>query len=151
MARLVPAMTPLCAPALCVDGRDIRAFTPVFDGLLRGHDEIPVAAFVAADCRIPSTQPPKMLYGVARPSQSTPRTNPHIGIRFEWGRATPRAARGGYIMTNSKYGVVGAAGLALMLTVASASAQQPAPTRVRGTIAPVDGNTLQVKSREGAN
>ena len=53
-------------------------------------------------------------------------------------------------MTNSKYGVVGAAGLALMLTVASVSAQQPAPTRVRGTIEKVDGNTLQVKSREGA-
>jgi len=51
-------------------------------------------------------------------------------------------------MTNFKYGVVGAAGLALMLTVASASAQEV--TRVRGTIEKVDGNTLSVKSREGA-
>jgi hypothetical protein len=53
------------------------------------------------------------------------------------------------IMTNFKYGVVGAAGLALMLTVASVSAQEV--TRVRGTIEKVDGNTLTVKSREGAN
>jgi Domain of unknown function (DUF5666) len=51
-------------------------------------------------------------------------------------------------MTSFKYGVVGAAGLALMLTVASASAQEV--VRVRGTIEKVDGNTLQVKSREGA-
>src|SRR5215470_326507 len=53
-------------------------------------------------------------------------------------------------MTNFKYGVVGAAGLALILTVASVSAQQPAPTRVRGTIEKVDGNSLTIKSREGA-
>ena len=53
-------------------------------------------------------------------------------------------------MTNFKYGVAGAAGLALLLTVASVSAQQPAPTRVRGEIEKVDGNTLTVKSREGA-
>jgi hypothetical protein len=53
-------------------------------------------------------------------------------------------------MTNFKYGVVGAAGLALLLTVASVSAQQPAPTRVRGEIEKVEGNTLTVKSREGA-
>jgi len=53
-------------------------------------------------------------------------------------------------MTTFKYGVVGAAGLALMLTVASVSAQQPAPTRVRGTIENVNGNTLTVTSREGA-
>jgi hypothetical protein len=51
-------------------------------------------------------------------------------------------------MTNLKYGVAGAAGFALMLTVASASAQEV--TRVRGTIDKVDGNTLLVKSREGA-
>jgi Domain of unknown function (DUF5666) len=51
------------------------------------------------------------------------------------------------IMTNFKYGVVGAAGLALMLTVASASAQEA--VRVRGTIEKIDGNTLLVKSREG--
>jgi hypothetical protein len=52
-------------------------------------------------------------------------------------------------MMNFKYGVVGAASLALLLTVSSVSAQQPAPVRVRGTIEKVDGNTLQVKSREG--
>jgi hypothetical protein len=50
-------------------------------------------------------------------------------------------------MTNFKYGVAGAAGFALLLTVASASAQDI--TRVRGTIDKVDGNTLLVKSREG--
>jgi len=54
------------------------------------------------------------------------------------------------IMTNFKYGVVGATGLALLLSIACASAQQPAPTRVRGEIEKVDGNTLTVKSREGA-
>jgi hypothetical protein len=30
-----------------------------------------------------STQPPKILYGGARPSQNTPRTNPHTGIGFD--------------------------------------------------------------------
>ena len=45
-------------------------------------------------------------------------------------------------------GALAATGLALMLTVASASAQEV--TRVRGTIDKVDGNTLLVKSREGA-
>src|SRR5260370_30643203 len=54
------------------------------------------------------------------------------------------------IMTNFKYGVVGATGVALLLSIACASAQQPAPTRVRGEIEKVDGNTLTVKSREGA-
>jgi Domain of unknown function (DUF5666) len=52
-------------------------------------------------------------------------------------------------MSNLKYGAIGAAGLALMLSVASVSAQEA--TRVRGTIEKVDGNTLSVKSREGAN
>jgi hypothetical protein len=33
--------------------------------------------------------------------------------------------------------------------LASAAAQSPAPSRVRGTITAVDGNTLSVKSREG--
>ena len=51
-------------------------------------------------------------------------------------------------MINFKSAVLGAAGLALLLTVATASAQ--APARVRGTIEKVDGNTLQVKTREGA-
>lgn len=50
-----------------------------------------------------------------------------------------------------KYGVAGAAGLALLLSIAPVSAQQqPAPARVRGTIEKVDGNTLTVKSRDGA-
>jgi hypothetical protein len=52
-------------------------------------------------------------------------------------------------MTYLKYGVAGAAGLALFLSLASVSAQQP-PVRVRGAIEKVDGNTLTVKSREGA-
>jgi hypothetical protein len=51
------------------------------------------------------------------------------------------------IMSYLKYGVAGAAGLALLLSLAPASAQQP--VRVRGTIEKVDGNTLTVKSREG--
>jgi hypothetical protein len=50
-------------------------------------------------------------------------------------------------MSYLKYGVVGAAGLALLLSLAPASAQQP--VRVRGTIEKVDGSTLTVKSREG--
>jgi hypothetical protein len=52
------------------------------------------------------------------------------------------------IMTYLKYGVAGAAAVALLLSIAPVSAQQPA--RVRGTIEKVDGNTLTVKSREGA-
>lgn len=43
----------------------------------------------------------------------------------------------------------GAAGLALLLAVSSASAQQP-PVRVRGTVEAVDGSILSVKSRDGA-
>jgi len=50
-------------------------------------------------------------------------------------------------MSNLKRGIVGAAGLALMLTVSSAQAQQP--VRVRGTIEKADGGTLLVKTREG--
>jgi Domain of unknown function (DUF5666) len=53
-------------------------------------------------------------------------------------------------MSSLKYGAVGAAGLALMLSVTVASAQQP-PLRLRGTIEKVDGNTLTVKSREGSD
>jgi len=53
-------------------------------------------------------------------------------------------------MTNFKYGVVGVAGLALLLCVASVSAQQSAPVRVRGEIEKVDGNKLTVKTSEGA-
>jgi hypothetical protein len=50
-------------------------------------------------------------------------------------------------MSYLKYGVAGAAGLALLLSLAPASAQQP--VRVRGTIEKIDGNMLTVKSREG--
>jgi hypothetical protein len=42
MAGLVPAIHALLLPGYRkedVDARDIRAFTPVFDGLLRGHDD----------------------------------------------------------------------------------------------------------------
>jgi hypothetical protein len=52
-------------------------------------------------------------------------------------------------MSNLKYGAIGAAGLALMFTIAAAPAQEV--TRIRGTIEKVDGNTLAVKSREGQN
>ncbi len=50
-------------------------------------------------------------------------------------------------MSNSKRGIVAAAGLALMLTASAAQAQQP--VRVRGTIEKADGGTLLVKTREG--
>ena len=48
--------------------------------------------------------------------------------------------------------MLGAAGLAAMLTASAASqawAQQAPPLRVRGTIEKVDGNTLTVKARGG--
>jgi len=51
------------------------------------------------------------------------------------------------IMSNLKRGIVAAAGLALMLTVSAAQAQQP--VRVRGTIEKADGGTLLIKTREG--
>src|SRR5258705_7695459 len=41
------------------------------------------------------------------------------------------------------------AALLSALLVASAAAQTPGPTRVRGTITAIDGNMLSVKSREG--
>jgi hypothetical protein len=44
---------------------------------------------------------------------------------------------------------LGAAGLALIVSVSAAWAQQAPPVRVRGTIEKVDGNTLTVKSRSG--
>lgn len=42
-----------------------------------------------------------------------------------------------------------AAFAAVVIASAPVSAQQPQPTRVRGTIEKVEGNTLSVKSREG--
>jgi hypothetical protein len=50
-------------------------------------------------------------------------------------------------MSKIKSGVLGVAGLAFLFSVGTAMAQQP--TRVRGTIEKVDGNTLLVKTREG--
>jgi hypothetical protein len=50
-------------------------------------------------------------------------------------------------MSNLKRGIIGAAGLALVLAVSAAQAQQP--VRVRGTIEKADGGTLLVKTREG--
>jgi hypothetical protein len=40
---------------------------------------------------------------------------------------------------------------AVLVAVGSASAQQPQTVRVRGTIEAVDGQTLTIKTREGAN
>jgi hypothetical protein len=51
-------------------------------------------------------------------------------------------------MAYLKYGTAGAAVVALLLSIAPVSAQQPA--RVRGTIEKVDGSTLTVKSRDGS-
>jgi hypothetical protein len=51
-------------------------------------------------------------------------------------------------MAYLKYGAAGAAVAALLLSIAPASAQQPA--RVRGTIEKVDGSALTVKSRDGS-
>jgi hypothetical protein len=42
MAGLVPAIHALLSVGCSkegVDARDVRAFTPVFDGLMRGHDD----------------------------------------------------------------------------------------------------------------
>lgn len=44
-----------------------------------------------------------------------------------------------------------AAGFALVLAATAAVAQQPPPTRIRGTIEKVDGNTLTIKARDGSN
>jgi hypothetical protein len=52
-------------------------------------------------------------------------------------------------MQNMTRRLVGAAGLALILTTSAAWAQQAPPLRVRGTIEKVDGNTLTVKARGG--
>ena len=46
--------------------------------------------------------------------------------------------------------VLTAAALVAAVAVTSASAQQPQNVRVRGTIEKVDGNTVMVKSRDGA-
>jgi hypothetical protein len=52
------------------------------------------------------------------------------------------------IMSNLKRGIIGASGLALMLAISSAQAQDV--VRVRGTIEKADGATLLVKTREGS-
>jgi len=50
-------------------------------------------------------------------------------------------------MSSWKHGIIGAAGLALVVAMSSAQAQEA--VRVRGTIEKADGNTLLVKTREG--
>jgi outer membrane lipoprotein SlyB len=82
------------------------------------------------------------------PSQNTPGTIRILGFASHEGVQHPGRQVEGIIMTKLKYCVVGAAGLALLLSVASVSAQQP--VRVRGEIEKVDGNKLTIKSREGA-
>lgn len=53
-------------------------------------------------------------------------------------------------MSNIRYIALSIAMLAsIMITTGQLSAQQPQPTRVRGTIENVEGNVLLVKSREG--
>jgi len=54
-------------------------------------------------------------------------------------------------MSSLKHGIIGAAGLALVLALvlAMSSAQAQEVVRVRGTIEKADGNTLLVKTREG--
>src|SRR5262245_66147143 len=47
--------------------------------------------------------------------------------------------------------VLGAAGLALIVTTSAVCAQEAQPVRVRGEIAKVDGNTLSIKARDGQN
>jgi hypothetical protein len=51
-------------------------------------------------------------------------------------------------MSSLKHGIIGAPGLALVLAMSSAQAQEV--VRVRGTIEKADGNTLLVKTREGS-
>jgi hypothetical protein len=51
-------------------------------------------------------------------------------------------------MSNLKHGIIGTAGLALVLAMSSAQAQEV--VRVRGTIEKAEGNTLLVKTREGS-
>jgi hypothetical protein len=51
-------------------------------------------------------------------------------------------------MSSLKHGIIGAAGLALVVAMSSAQAQEA--VRVRGTIEKADGNTLLVKTREGS-
>jgi hypothetical protein len=51
-------------------------------------------------------------------------------------------------MSSLKHGIIGAAGLALVLAMSSAQAQEV--VRVRGTIEKAEGNTLLVKTREGS-
>src|SRR5215475_4653155 len=47
--------------------------------------------------------------------------------------------------------VLGAAGLALIVTTSAVWAQEAQPVRVRGEITKVDGNTLSIKARDGQN
>jgi ABC-type enterochelin transport system substrate-binding protein len=51
-------------------------------------------------------------------------------------------------MARMTFSTLGAAGIALLMAAAAASAQQN-PARIRATIEKVDGNTLTVKARDG--
>jgi hypothetical protein len=109
------------------------------------------AGLTAIDDAIPSTQSRKMLYGVAPARHRTRPEQSAFGdeVRGEGRQPLGRQVED-IIMTNFKYGVISATGLALLLSVASVSAQQSPPVRVRGEIQKVDGDTLTVKSRDGA-
>jgi hypothetical protein len=89
-----------------------------------------------------------MLYGAAQPSHNTPTINPRFLGLIEGVQDPGRHLE--EVMIKFKRAVLGAAGLALVLTVGTASAQQP-PVRVRGTIEKVDGNMLLIKSRDGTD
>lgn len=52
-------------------------------------------------------------------------------------------------MIHLSWRALGAAGLALAMTATTVWAQQAPPTRVRGQIEKIDGNTLTIKSRSG--
>jgi hypothetical protein len=72
-----------------------------------------------------------------------------LGVRFDAKACQQSDGKWRIFMKNLKHGAIGATGLALLLSIGTASAQQP--LRVRGTIEKVDGNNLTVKTREGGD
>src|ERR1700730_11279062 len=64
-------------------------------------------------------------------------------------RASPRSILGGRMHTVTRR-ILAAAGFAFVLAASAALAQNPPTVRVRGTIEKVDGDTLIVRSRDGA-
>ena len=52
-------------------------------------------------------------------------------------------------MARTKWCVLGAASLALVIGVSAVSAQQPQRVRIRGTIEKVDGTMMTIKARDG--